>query len=91
MVHSSVFDFHGFAPARGERVGVARLARYDARTGTTRLQIEAISRASAEQRKRQTRERGHCRVLIQRIRTTATSVPSHFSGRSPGSRLSSSR
>ncbi|HEY6556386.1 MAG TPA: ATP-dependent RNA helicase HrpA [Polyangiaceae bacterium] len=31
--------------------GVARLARYDARTGTTRLQIEAISRASAEQRK----------------------------------------
>ena len=31
--------------------GVARLSRYDARTGTTRLQIEAISRASADQRK----------------------------------------
>ena len=31
--------------------GVARLSRYDARTGTTRLQIEAISQASAEQRK----------------------------------------
>jgi ATP-dependent helicase HrpA len=31
--------------------GVARLSRYDARTGTTRLQHEAISQASAEQRK----------------------------------------
>jgi ATP-dependent helicase HrpA len=31
--------------------GVARLSRYDARTGTTRLQLEAISQASAEQRK----------------------------------------
>jgi ATP-dependent helicase HrpA len=31
--------------------GIARLSRYDARTGTTRLQLEAISRASAEQRK----------------------------------------
>jgi ATP-dependent RNA helicase HrpA len=31
--------------------GVARLSRYDARTGTTRLQIEAISQASADQRK----------------------------------------
>ncbi len=31
--------------------GVARLSRYDPRSGTTRLQIEAISRASAEQRK----------------------------------------
>ncbi|MEN9578096.1 MAG: ATP-dependent helicase HrpA, partial [Pseudomonadota bacterium] len=31
--------------------GVARLARYDPRTGTTRLQIEQISQASADQRK----------------------------------------
>jgi ATP-dependent helicase HrpA len=31
--------------------GVARLSRYDPRSGTTRLQIEAISRASADQRK----------------------------------------
>jgi ATP-dependent helicase HrpA len=31
--------------------GVARLSRYDARTGTTRLQIEAVSQASADQRK----------------------------------------
>jgi ATP-dependent helicase HrpA len=31
--------------------GIARLSRYDARSGVTRLQIEAISRASAEQRK----------------------------------------
>jgi ATP-dependent helicase HrpA len=31
--------------------GLARLSRYDARSGITRLQIEAISRASAEQRK----------------------------------------
>jgi ATP-dependent helicase HrpA len=31
--------------------GVARLSRYDPRTGTTRLQVEAISRASADQRK----------------------------------------
>ncbi len=31
--------------------GVARLSRYDPRTGTTRLQIENISRASANQRK----------------------------------------
>jgi ATP-dependent helicase HrpA len=31
--------------------GVARLSRYDAPTGTTRLQIEEISRASADQRK----------------------------------------
>jgi ATP-dependent helicase HrpA len=31
--------------------GVARISRYDARTGTTRLQHEAISQASAEQRK----------------------------------------
>lgn len=31
--------------------GVARLSRYDPRSGTTRLQIEAISQASAEQRK----------------------------------------
>lgn len=31
--------------------GVARLSRYDGRSGTTRLQIEAISRASADQRK----------------------------------------
>ena len=31
--------------------GVARLARYDPRTGTTRLLIEPISRASADQRK----------------------------------------
>jgi ATP-dependent helicase HrpA len=31
--------------------GVARLSRYDAKTGTTRLQVEAISRASADQRK----------------------------------------
>ncbi len=31
--------------------GVARLSRYDPRSGTTRLQIEAVSRASAEQRK----------------------------------------
>lgn len=31
--------------------GIARLSRYDARSGTTRLQIEAISKASAEQRK----------------------------------------
>lgn len=31
--------------------GVARLSRYDPRSGTTRLQIEAVSRASADQRK----------------------------------------
>ena len=31
--------------------GTARLSRYDRRTGTTRLQIEGISRASADQRK----------------------------------------
>ncbi len=31
--------------------GVARLSRYDPRSGTTRLHIEAISQASAEQRK----------------------------------------
>ncbi len=31
--------------------GVARLSRYDARSGTTRLQIEAVSQASADQRK----------------------------------------
>jgi ATP-dependent helicase HrpA len=31
--------------------GVARLSRYDPRTGTTRLQIEPISQASADQRK----------------------------------------
>lgn len=31
--------------------GVARLSRYDPRSGTTRLQVEPISRASAEQRK----------------------------------------
>lgn len=31
--------------------GVARLSRYDPRTGTTRLQIEGISQASADQRK----------------------------------------
>jgi ATP-dependent helicase HrpA len=31
--------------------GVARLSRYDPRSGVTRLQVEAISRASAEQRK----------------------------------------
>lgn len=31
--------------------GIARLSRYDPRSGTTRLQIEAISRASADQRK----------------------------------------
>jgi ATP-dependent helicase HrpA len=31
--------------------GVARLSRYDPRTGTTRLQIESISQASANQRK----------------------------------------
>ncbi len=31
--------------------GVARLSRYDPATGTTRLQIEAISQASADQRK----------------------------------------
>lgn len=31
--------------------GVARLSRYDPRSGTTRLQIEAISQASADQRK----------------------------------------
>lgn len=31
--------------------GIARLSRYDARSGTTRLQIEAISKASADQRK----------------------------------------
>jgi ATP-dependent helicase HrpA len=31
--------------------GTARLSRYDARTGTTRLQVEGISRASADQRK----------------------------------------
>lgn len=31
--------------------GIARLSRYEPRTGTTRLQIEAISRASADQRK----------------------------------------
>lgn len=31
--------------------GVARLSRYDPRTGTTRLSLEAISQASAEQRK----------------------------------------
>ncbi len=31
--------------------GVARLSRYDPRSGTTRLQIEGISQASAEQRK----------------------------------------
>ncbi len=31
--------------------GLARLSRYDPRSGTTRLQIEAISRASADQRK----------------------------------------
>ncbi|MBI4816769.1 MAG: ATP-dependent RNA helicase HrpA [Deltaproteobacteria bacterium] len=31
--------------------GTARLSRYDPRSGTTRLQVEAISRASAEQRK----------------------------------------
>ena len=31
--------------------GVARLSRYDSATGTTRLQIEAISQASADQRK----------------------------------------
>jgi ATP-dependent helicase HrpA len=31
--------------------GVARLSRYDPRSGTTRLQVEAISQASADQRK----------------------------------------
>ncbi len=31
--------------------GIARLSRYDPRTGTTRLQVEAISQASADQRK----------------------------------------
>ncbi len=31
--------------------GIARLSRYDPRTGTTRLEIEAISQASADQRK----------------------------------------
>ncbi len=31
--------------------GVARLSRYDGRSGTTRLQIEGISKASADQRK----------------------------------------
>ena len=31
--------------------GVARLSRYDPRSGTTRLQIESISQASADQRK----------------------------------------
>jgi ATP-dependent helicase HrpA len=31
--------------------GVARLSRYDGRSGTTRLQVEAISKASADQRK----------------------------------------
>ncbi len=31
--------------------GVARLSRYDPRSGTTRLQIEAVSQASADQRK----------------------------------------
>ncbi|HYQ15031.1 MAG TPA: ATP-dependent RNA helicase HrpA [Polyangiaceae bacterium] len=31
--------------------GTARLSRYEPRTGTTRLQIEAISQASADQRK----------------------------------------
>ncbi len=31
--------------------GLARLSRYDSRTGTTRLMIEAISQASADQRK----------------------------------------
>ena len=31
--------------------GVARLSRYDPRTGITRLQVEGISRASADQRK----------------------------------------
>jgi ATP-dependent RNA helicase HrpA len=31
--------------------GVARLSRYDPRTGTTRLQVEPISQASADQRK----------------------------------------
>ena len=31
--------------------GVARLSRYDPRSGTTRLHIEAISQASADQRK----------------------------------------
>jgi ATP-dependent helicase HrpA len=31
--------------------GLARLSRYDARSGTTRLQIEGVSQASAEQRK----------------------------------------
>ena len=31
--------------------GLARLSRYDPRSGTTRLQIEAISQASADQRK----------------------------------------
>ncbi|AKV04584.1 ATP-dependent RNA helicase HrpA [Labilithrix luteola] len=31
--------------------GIARLSRYDPRSGTTRLQIEGVSRASADQRK----------------------------------------
>jgi ATP-dependent helicase HrpA len=31
--------------------GIARLSRYDPRTGTTRLHVEAISQASADQRK----------------------------------------
>jgi len=31
--------------------GLARLARYDGRSGTTRLQVEGISQASADQRK----------------------------------------
>jgi ATP-dependent helicase HrpA len=31
--------------------GIARLSRYEPRSGTTRLQIEAVSQASAEQRK----------------------------------------
>jgi ATP-dependent helicase HrpA len=31
--------------------GVARLSRYDSRSGTTRLQVEGISQASADQRK----------------------------------------
>ncbi len=31
--------------------GLARLSRYDSRSGTTRLQVEAISQASADQRK----------------------------------------
>ncbi|HWA77037.1 MAG TPA: ATP-dependent RNA helicase HrpA [Polyangiaceae bacterium] len=56
--------------------GVARLSRYDPRTGTTRLQIEAISQASADQRK------GRCGRVREGICVRLYDEPS-FAARAP--------